>query len=217
MTPRLRTGLIVAFALLLVVAVLGWMRTPSAANASYGTYSPQAAAVPPNGVAAPGAPGYDQYAQPAGANGTATSPAYPNPAASPYPAAAYSPQYPDSAGASSEPEGDLPEYAFPRCVRTIRAAPQPAPYGDADRNSVDQQAYPAAPPPAYAPAPGTRYMERRPAHHRRSTRTSAEIVAGSAGVGAAVGAIAGGGKGAGIGALAGGAGGFVYDRLTRNH
>ena len=43
------------------------------------------------------------------------------------------------------------------------------------------------------------------------------IVAGSAGVGAAIGAIAGGGKGAGIGALAGGAGGFIYDRLTHNH
>jgi len=39
-------------------------------------------------------------------------------------------------------------------------------------------------------------------------------VGGSAGAGAAIGAIAGGGKGAGIGALAGGAGGFIYDRLT---
>jgi hypothetical protein len=39
-------------------------------------------------------------------------------------------------------------------------------------------------------------------------------VGGSAGVGAGIGALAGGGKGAGIGALAGGAGGFIYDRLT---
>jgi hypothetical protein len=39
-------------------------------------------------------------------------------------------------------------------------------------------------------------------------------VGGSAGVGAAIGALAGGGKGAGIGALAGGGGGFIYDRLT---
>ena len=51
-------------------------------------------------------------------------------------------------------------------------------------------------------------------HHHRSTGKSALIVAGSAGTGAAIGAIAGGGKGAGIGALAGGAAGLVYDRMT---
>jgi len=48
----------------------------------------------------------------------------------------------------------------------------------------------------------------------RSFGHSAAIVGGSAGAGAAIGALAGGGKGAGIGALAGGAGGFIYDRLT---
>jgi len=51
---------------------------------------------------------------------------------------------------------------------------------------------------------------------KRSTAKSAAIVAGSAGVGAAIGALAGGGKGAAIGALGGGAAGFVYDRLTHN-
>ena len=50
----------------------------------------------------------------------------------------------------------------------------------------------------------------------RSTGKSAAIVAGSAGAGAAIGAVAGGGKGAGIGALSGGAAGFIYDRLTHN-
>jgi len=50
----------------------------------------------------------------------------------------------------------------------------------------------------------------------RSTGKSVAIVAGSAGVGAAIGALAGGGKGAGIGALSGGAAGFLYDRLTHN-
>jgi hypothetical protein len=55
-----------------------------------------------------------------------------------------------------------------------------------------------------------------PVQHHRSTAKSALIVAGSAGTGAAIGAIAGGGKGAGIGALSGGAAGFIYDRLTAN-
>ncbi len=45
---------------------------------------------------------------------------------------------------------------------------------------------------------------------------SVAIVAGSAGTGAAIGALAGGGRGAAIGALSGGAAGFIYDRLTRN-
>jgi hypothetical protein len=53
-------------------------------------------------------------------------------------------------------------------------------------------------------------------HRHRSTEKSVAIVAGSSGVGAAIGALAGGGKGAGIGALAGGAAGFVYDRMTAN-
>ena len=52
--------------------------------------------------------------------------------------------------------------------------------------------------------------------HKRSIAREALIVGGSAGAGAAVGAVAGGKKGAGIGALSGGVAGLIYDLATRN-
>ena len=51
---------------------------------------------------------------------------------------------------------------------------------------------------------------------KRSLEKEVLIVGGSAGAGAAIGAIAGGGKGAGIGALSGGVAGLVYDLATRH-
>lgn len=62
----------------------------------------------------------------------------------------------------------------------------------------------------------TRDSYGEPVRRGRSTGKSVAIVAGSAGAGAAIGALAGGGKGAAIGAIAGGLGGLVYDRMTAN-
>lgn len=55
-----------------------------------------------------------------------------------------------------------------------------------------------------------------PIRQKRSTERSVLIVAGSAGAGAAIGALAGGKKSAGIGAISGGVAGLIYDRMTAN-
>ena len=61
----------------------------------------------------------------------------------------------------------------------------------------------------------TTVATRRRVVRRRSKKKSAAIIAGSAGTGAAIGALAGHGKGAAIGGLAGGAAGVIYDQNTR--
>jgi hypothetical protein len=51
---------------------------------------------------------------------------------------------------------------------------------------------------------------------KRTLKKSAMIVGGSAGAGAAIGAVSGGKKGAAIGAVSGGVAGLIYDMATRN-
>jgi uncharacterized protein YcfJ len=104
---------------------------------------------------------------------------------------------------------------------------EPALYTGPEMNATDNSTQAAAQPaqPVLRPRPRqTRYSSAPRAtdsygepvavRHERPFNQSAMIVAGSAGTGAAIGAIAGGGKGAAIGALSGGVAGFIFDRMT---
>jgi len=103
------------------------------------------------------------------------------------------------------------------------AAPAPIAYGYSEAPLADTQlvrtAYPqpavarAAAPErvVYQPAPERRVVEQP----KRSVKKSAVIIGSSAGVGAGIGAIAGGKKGAGIGALIGGGAAALWDQITR--
>lgn len=190
MAPNLRNGiLIAAFAALGLTAVAGWTRKPALPSAS--------------AFASPAyyQPAQNAYGQPAPYSTAYPNAAYPNAAAPAYGEAVRETAYPANYSPCVEPQG----YSSRSRDGVV--------YGPATREV-----------PAYRErVVRTSYVEPRReyreyvVHRGRSTKKSVAIVAGSSGVGAAIGALAGGGRGAGIGALAGGGAGFIYDRLTHNH
>lgn len=128
----------------------------------------------------------------------------------------------------------VPKFMNPQTAQAKDTVMQSAVYNGRAETPSDRpvlNSRPRAPRPSAAiyadqPAPNSTYsndhsqvvrdQSGEPIRHRRTTEKSALIVAGSAGTGAAIGALAGGGKGAAIGAISGGAAGFIYDRLTAN-
>jgi hypothetical protein len=69
----------------------------------------------------------------------------------------------------------------------------------------------------YASSPAPVANPVKATQKKRTVAKEALIVGGSAGAGAAIGAVAGGKKGAAIGAMSGGVAGLIYDIATRNN
>ena len=128
--------------------------------------------------------------------------------------ALYGPQLVNRITGKNDPMLQPALYTGPDMNAGDNVASAPAPAQPPQQPVVRTRPRPAAPRYNTSARATDAYGEPLPARRDRPFNQSAMIVAGSAGTGAAIGAIAGGGKGAAIGALSGGVAGFIYDRVT---